>query len=454
MTLPPGPQQSSLIQTFQIVSRPLGFLRQCAHQFGDTFTLRILGWNSPPAVFCSRPDTLQQIFTTLSPQLDLGQAAHVFRPLTGDRSLILLQGKAHQRQRQLLMPPLHGDRLHTYRELIQTLTQAEINTWQPGQIRSMQGAMLSISLEVILRVVFGLTPGCRYQQLKTWIESLLATVTDPIYSLQFFFPILQQDLGLWSPWGQFLQRQQQIDALIAAEIEERRRYGDPDRTDILSLLLRAEDEQGEKMTDQELRDQLITLLLLGHETTASALAWAFHWIHRDPKVRDQLLEEICSTQYSREDITQLPYLTAVCKESLRILPIALIAQPRTVQQPIQIEGFDLEPGTLLVPCIYLAHRRHQTYIDPETFNPDRFLRHKFSPYEFLPFGGGHRSCIGMALSLFEMKLILATILSEWDLALANPECSVYPVRRGITFVPSDGAQLKILRQSTKQQTFV
>ncbi len=443
MSLPPGPAQPSLLQTLQIIAQPLRFLDHCHDQFGDLFTLRVLGWNSPPLLFCSHPDTLQGIFTTLSPQLELGQAAHVFRPLTGDRSLILLQGEDHQRQRHLLMPPLHGDRLHTYGEMIQTLTRAEIRTWPPGGIHPMREAMLSISLEVILRVVFGLTPGPRYQQLKALIEPLLEAVTEPLYSIQFFFPPLQQDLGAWSPWGRFLRRQHQIDTLIQAEIDARRSHPDPNRTDILSLLMVAKDDQGQGMSDQELRDQLITLLLLGHETTASALAWAFYWIHRHPHVLERLRHEIQSIE-DPQHLTQLPYLTAVCKESLRILPIALIAQPRTVRQPLQIEGVDLDPGTLLVPCIYLAHRRTQTYPEPDRFDPERFLNHKFSPYEFLPFGGGSRSCIGMALSMMEMKLILGTVLAEWDLQLPDGVNPVPAVRRGITFVPADGARLQLV----------
>lgn len=447
MPLPPGPPHPPLLQTLRIISQPLAFLDHCAAQFGDLFTLRVLGRNSPPLVFCSHPEDIQQIFTSLAPRLDLGRAAHVFRPLTGDRSLILLNGRDHQRHRHLLLPPLHGERLHTYGQTIQSLAFAQAQTWQPGEIRPLREALLSISLAVILRVVFGLTPGERYYQLQALIELLLEAVTDPLYSVQFFFPPLQKDLGQFSPWGRFLRRQHQIDTLIYAEIHERHHSPDPARTDILSLLMTATDEQGETLSPEELRDQLITLLLLGHETTASALAWALHWIHRHPQVRDRLLAEIQSLGHQPDPtaLTQLPYLTAVCQESLRILPIALIAQPRAVQQSVQIQGFELEPGTLLVPCIYLAHRRPQTYTDPERFWPDRFLESKPSPYEFFPFGGGNRSCIGAALSLFEMKLILATLLSVWDLKLPPSGTSVHGVRRGITFVPSDNCRLQVHR---------
>lgn len=450
LNLPNGPLTPSLLQTLHLIARPLGFLQHCAQRYGDTFTTRVMGWNSPPIVFFGNPSAIAQIFTTQADHLELGKVTHVFRPLTGDHSLIMLDGELHQRQRQLLMPPLHGDRMRTYGQLICDITRQVIAGWRLSKPFSIRDSTSEISLQVILQVVFGLSLGPRYQQLKRLLHALLESVNSPLYSSQFFFPVLQQNLGSWSPWGAFLRQQQQIDALIYAEIRDRRAQPDASRQDVLSLLLSAHDEAGQPMTDEELRDQLITLLLLGHETTASALAWAFYWVHRESPVLERLQQELnaLGEQPDPDRLAQLPYLTAVCKESLRVYPIALISQPRKVKQPVEIEGYRFDRGTILVPCIYLAHHRPQTFVNSEQFQPERFLQQKFSPYEFMPFGGGSRSCIGGALSLYEMKLVLATVLSCYQLTLANRGL-VKPVRRGITIVPSGNFRLRAIsrRQS-------
>lgn len=446
MNLPDGPQLPALQQTLQLVADPIAFLNRCAERYGDAFTTRVLGWQSPPVVFLGKPQAIEQIFTRQAEQFELGKVTHVFRPLTGDRSLIMLDGQAHQRQRQLLMPPLHGDRMRAYGHLICEITREVIRDWQLHQPFSIRASTAEISLQVILRVVFGVNPGLRYEQLRQRLARLLEAITSSLYSSQFFFPVLQQNLGGWSPWGSYLQQMQQIDALVYAEIRDRRQQNDPARTDVLSLLLSVQDETGAGMTDTELRDQLMTLLLLGHETTASALSWAFYWIHHLPQVKQQLQQELDRADRTDPDqLAALPYLNAVCKESLRVYPIALISQPRKVKQTVEIDGFTFEPGCILIPCILTAHRRAATYPQPQQFLPDRFLQQKFSPYEFLPFGGGVRSCIGAAFSLYEMKLVLATVLSSYELEMAT-QGTVKPARRGITFVPSRNFKLQAIAQ--------
>ncbi|MBW4540481.1 MAG: cytochrome P450 [Myxacorys chilensis ATA2-1-KO14] len=457
MTLPAGSHLPPLLQTLAIVAQPLKFLDACAAQHGDTFTLRVLGINSPPVVFFSNPQSIQSIFTTLSDSFEFGQVTHIFRPLVGNQSLIMQAGAQHQRQRQLLMPALHREQLYSQGNLICQLTRSRIEQWQTGSSIFIRQEMAEISLQVILQVVFGLVPGERYERLRVLLSQLLEAITSPLYSTQFFFPVLQQNLGKQSPWGDFLHRQKEIDSLIFAEIAERR-LASPNsegsqnlsqRTDILSVLMTARDEQGEAMGDQELRDQLMTLLLLGHETTASGLTWAFYWIHRHPECLTRLARELEAMGDTPDPValSQLPYLTAVCKEALRVYPIALIAQPRKVKHAIALEGYHYEPGSVLVPCIYLAHRRAKTYKNPDQFQPERFLEQKFSPYEFFPFGGGNRSCIGMALSLFEMKLVLATVLSCYELQ-TNYDRPVRPSRRGITFVPPDQFRLSVMRKKS------
>lgn len=455
MPLPAGPRLPALLQTLSIVADPIQFLDGCARQYGDTFTTRVLGVNSPPVVFLGNPRAIEAVFTSLANTLALGKVTHVFRPLVGSQSLIMQEGTRHQRMRQLLMPALHREQLHRQGHLICQLAQRRLVEWSIAQSIAIREEMSEISLQVILQVVFGLVPGERYERLKQLLSRLLEAITSPLYSTQFFFPMLQRNLGHWSPWGQFLDQMQQIDSLIYAEIRDRRSHSRHLRSDILSVLLTARDEQGESMSDEELRDQLMTLLLLGHETTASALTWVFYWLHRSPECLERLRSELDSLGSDPDPIvlSQLPYLNAVCQEALRVYPIALISQPRTVTESITLEGYTYEPGTVLVPCIYLAHRSAKTYENPDQFQPERFLTQKFSDYEYLPFGGGSRSCIGMALSLFEMKLVLATVLSWYEFE-TNRDRWVHPARRGITFVPPDIFRLTITQEHATLPEFV
>ncbi len=433
-----------LIQTLQLIVNPTRFLEGCAAKYGEQFTVRVLGINSPPVVFFSSPEAIAECFAVPANELDFKKATHVFQPLFGDSSIVLQEGQKHNRQRQLLMPPFHGDRMKAYGESICQITAEVTGDWREGAAISMQEVMPDITLQIILQVVFGMKPGARYQQLKERLSSLLEDVTKPWYSSLFFFPPLQKDLGAWSPWGRFLRRREEIDKLIYAEIYERRLLNDADRTDILSLLMSACDENGQQMTDVELRDQLVSLLLLGYETTAGVLAWLFYLIHEHPQVKDRLMQELdgLGDEPNPEAMTQLPYLTAVCQETLRIHPIALICTPRLVKDTVEIAGDKFRSGTVLVPCIYLAHRRAEIYPEPEQFKPERFLDHKFSSSEYLPFGGGYRGCIGAAFSMYEMKLVLATIMSRFQLALADRR-PVHPTRRGITIVPSGGVSMVV-----------
>lgn len=435
----------ALLQTLRLIANPIKFLDTCAEKHGDPFAVRVLGLNSPPVIFFSQPQAIKEIFAIPSEKFDYKKATHVFQPLMGEQSLILQEGKSHQRQRQLMLPPFHGDRMKTYGQIICQITQDVTKQWQAGKQIFINHFLPDITLQIILQVVFGISPGERYEQLKIKLSSLLEDVTTPWYSSLFFFPPLQKDLGAWSPWGHFIRRRQQIDKLIYAEISQRRRENDPTRTDILSMLMAARDEKGQQMNDEELRDQLMSLLLLGYETTAAALSWAFHLIHSHPRVRDRLQRELNNADLTQPDaIAQLPYLTAVCQESLRVHPIALICTPRMVRDCVQIAGDNFSAGTIIVPCIYLAHRRGEIYPQPEKFQPERFLHQKFSLFEYLPFGGGSRGCIGAAFSLYEMKLVLATVLSQYELELANSR-PVYPVRRGITIVPSEnGMQMSVV----------
>lgn len=441
MKLPPGLSTPPLVQTLQLVINPIRFFERCARDYGDVFTARVLGLHSPPVVFLGHPDAVKAVFTAPPGQFELGKVTHVFRPLTGEQSLIMMEGEQHQRQRQLLMPPLHGERMALYGETICQLTQNLIQALPQNQVFSMRKLMAEITLDTILQVVFGVQRGERYEQLKIRIGGMLEAITNPIYSSFFFFPPLQQDWGAWSPWGHFTRLRHAIDTLVYQEIAERRTQDYTQRCDLLSLLMAAEDEQGKNMSDQELRDQLMTLLLLGHETTASSLAWAFYWIYHTPSVLAKLQQELAGAESNpAANLPQLPYLNAVCQETLRLYPIALIAQPRIVKEPLAWQDYFFEVETILVPCIYLAHHRPEQFPESHSFKPERFLKQKITAYEYFPFGGGSRACIGSAFSLFEMKLVLGTIISILSLKLVNPD-KIKPVRRGITIVPASGVQM-------------
>ncbi|TAF06454.1 MAG: cytochrome P450 [Nostocales cyanobacterium] len=440
MQISPNSQIPRFIQRLQWVFDPLQLMETSAKTHGEFFTLRLTVEN--PLVFISNPQAIQEIFTTPPDYFDAGRGNKLLKPLVGENSLLLIDGETHQRQRKLLTPPFHGERMKAYSKIITDITQEVISSWEIGKPFSVRDSMQEISLRVILQAVFGLCEGERLTRLQKLLRSLLELSGSPLRSAVTFFPILQLDLGAWSPWGIFLRHREEIHQLLYTEIEERRNNFDSSGSDILTLMMSARDENGEGMTDVELRDELMTLLFAGHETTASALTWALYWIHHLPAVRDKLLTELYSVDENTDlnEVSRLPYLTAVCQETLRIYPIAMITLPRLVKTPTTIMGYEFSPGTLLAPCIYLTHRRPDLYPEPEKFKPERFLERQYSQYEYIPFGGGNRRCIGMAFAMFEMKLVLATVLSQLDFALVD-NIPVKPLRRGVTLAPSGGKWL-------------
>lgn len=434
MKLPDGPGTPPILQTIEAIAHPLERLEKCAQRYGDPFTSRVLGF--PPIVTFSSPQAIQEIFTADPSLFDSGAGNRNIQFLLGDNSLILLDGERHQRQRRLLTPPFHGERMRTYGKLICNIAEQVISQWTIGNPFLVRASMQEISLRVILRVVFGIDEGERFQQLRQLLSSLLDSIGSPLGSSFIFMRLLRKDLGSWSPWGRFLRQKQQIDELLYAEIRQRRDEPNRSGEDILSLMMAARDEQGQAMTDVELRDELLTLLFAGHETTASALAWALYWIYQIPEVRDKLLEELdgFGDDADPSAFAKLPYLNAVCQETLRIYPVAMFTFVRILKQPLKIMGYEFDAKTVLAGCIFLTHQRPELYPEPKQFRPERFLERQFSPYEYLPFGGSNRRCIGMAFAQFEMKLVLATILSRFQLSLADRR-PVKPVRRGITLSP-------------------
>ncbi|MEH1856225.1 MAG: cytochrome P450 [Nostoc sp.] len=439
--LPDGPQMPRWLRMIKFISQPVKYVDDFAKIYGDTFTIRSVHSDNH-LVYFSQPQALEQIFTADSSHFEVGRGNIGLRFLLGDRSFMLSDGDRHQRQRQLLAPPFHGERMRAYGEEIREITRQVSNEWQIGKPFNIRESMQEITLRVILRVVFGLNDGELFEELRRSLSDLLDFISSPIMSSAFFFRFMQKDFGAWSPWGWVLQQRQKIDQLIYALLRERRAEPEQNRQDILSLMMAACYDDGQGMSDEELHDELMTLLVAGHETTASALTWAFYWIDHLPEVREKLLQELNTVGLNPDlsNIAKLPYLTAVCQETLRIYPIAMTAFVRVVKNPITIMGYELREGTAIIPSIYLAHHREEVYPQSKQFKPERFLERQYSPYEYLPFGGGNRRCIGMAFAQYEMKIVLATILSEFQVSLVNKR-PVRPVRRGLTLAAPAGMRM-------------
>lgn len=394
MALPPTLDTPKPIQLGQWITNPLKYLHTYNRECGDIFTLNMSG-PLDRTVFLSNPTAIQQVLTRDTKQFAApGSINQILKPFLGERGVILLDGSEHRQRRQLVMPQFHGDKIKAYTELICTVTKELIGEWQVGETINLREQMQSISLSIILQAVFGLYNGERYDRIRDGLIKVLALIESPINASFLLIPILQQDLGAWSPWGKFVRDRAALDRLIYQEITDRRSNYEPDRfskgeampADILNLLIGSQDADGNGMSDIELHDELMTMLFAGHETTATALAWAIYWINYLPEVKQKLVAEITTLGTERDpiQISRLPYLNAVCSETLRIYPVGMLTFPRITQEAVTLQGYDLEPGTVVAGCIYLTHHREDLYPEPHLFKPERFLERQFSPYEYLP----------------------------------------------------------------------
>jgi cytochrome P450 family 110 len=445
MTLPPTINTSSAMQLWQWISEPLKYLDNYDRQCGDIFRLNMLGALNG-AVMISNPHTIQQVLTNDTKQFSApGSINQILKPFLGDRGVILLDGDEHRQRRQLLMPQFHGDKIRGYTDLICSISRRAIDRWQVGETINLREQMQSISLDIILQTVFGLDRDERYNLIRAGLVKVAGLIESPLNASFLLIPALQKDLGGWSPWGRFLRDRAALDQLLYEEIAARRRNYQPERIDILTLLIGAQDADGNGMSDLELHDELMTLLFAGHETTATALAWAIYWVNYLPQVQQKLLAEIATLGTERDPIviSRLPYLNAVCAETLRIYPVGMVTFPRTSQTPISLQGYQIEPGTIISGCIYLTHHREDLYPEPHLFKPERFLERQFSPYEYLPFGGGSRRCLGMALAQLELKLVLVEVLSHCQLQLTGTLPAI-PARRGVTLGPKGGITAQVV----------
>lgn len=428
-SLPPGPKAPAAVNMLALLERPLPTLLGWRERYGDLFTVKYPLFGT--GVYVCDPDAIRELLTGDQSDLLAGEANAPLAPVLGERSVLVLDGREHLRQRKLLLPPFQGAAIEGFREVIREVTEAELGRWRVGETIVLRDRMRSLTFEVIARAVFGVAEPERIERLRR----ALAAVVE--MQMVFFMPAaMQHDFGAWSPWGKFRRRLAAADALIYEEIRRRRQEADLDgRGDVLSLLLRARDEDGGAMSDVELRDELMTMLLAGHETTATALAFAFDLILREPGVADRLRDELATGEDR--------YLDAVVSESLRLRPV-IDANERTLTRPRTVAGWELPAGIRVYPAIVVVQLREDLYPEPLRFRPERFLDGEAKPYTWLPFGGGIRRCIGAALAQAEMAEVIRTVVSTVDLEPARPAREPV-VLRGITMVPAHGTPVVVRR---------
>jgi cytochrome P450 len=423
--LPPGPSMPTAVQMLATWTRPAASLERLRH-YGKRITVRLPF--QPPFVMLWDPAEIKQVFTAPPEVLHPGEGASILAPLVGHNSVILLDEQAHLEQRRLLLPAFHGERMLRLTGLMNELAEREVASWPCGEPVALHPRLQRVTLEIILRVVFGLEEGPALERLRELLTDLLVYTESPLSVL----PPLQRLLR-WTPiQRRFEALVRDTDTLIFSLIEERRAEmaaGDaPARDDVLAMLLAARHEDESPMSEQELRDELMTALVAGHETTASQLGWALERLAREPAVRARLVAEIDGGE-SEE------YLSATITEILRLRPVLPNAEPRLTKQEVEIGGVRYPPGVVLLASAFLVHRDPELYPEPHAFRPERFLGVTPGTYTWIPFGGGRRRCLGASFAIQEMKAVLRATLARYDLSAASaaPESTR---RRSITFSPS------------------
>lgn len=429
MSLPPEPSSSSLTQTLRWAFRPLPFMEECRRSFGDSFSLRFLGFEQP-MVMISDPAAIKALYMERGHGLPPGRNI-LLEPILGARSLLIQEGAEHLSRRRLMLPPFHGERMRSYEAVVEEIVAAEIDSWPLHREFPIHGRMQAVTLEVILRAVFGVAAGPRLDRLRSMLARVLQETAAPLRQL---VGLATRRFGGRGPWARFEVQLREADELLYAEIREHRaRGGLEQRDDILSMLMLAEFEDGGSMSDEELRDQLMTLLLAGHETTATALAWTFDLLlrHRLPlaRLREELLD-------GGEE-----YLRATISESLRLRPVIPLAG-RRLTSDLVADGLLLPAGTDVTPAIWLTHTRADLYPEPFAFRPERFLERAPDTYGWIPFGGGIRRCIGAAFAEFEMRIVLREVLTRCELRKASP-APEQTGRRNITLSPRGGTPVVV-----------
>jgi cytochrome P450 len=422
--LPPGPRMPRALQTAIWSRQAQWFLEQSRARFGRMFSVKIAyegDW-----VVLADPELVKQVFTGDPRVFHAGEGNQILRPVLGDNSVLVLDEKKHIAQRKLLLPPFHGERMQAYGEKMAEIAAREIESWPTGVPYKLRPRMQAITLEIVIETVFGVHDGERMGPLREALRDFLDLTTDP----KVLLPVLTIGPERINRIPAFRRRVEQVDQLIAQEIAERRQAEDlAEREDVLSMLLLARHEDGSPMSDAEVRDELLTLLVAGHETTATALSWAMERLTRSPEKLGRLRAEV--------EAGEEEYLTATIQETLRLRPVIVVVL-RKLTEPVELGGYRLPAGASAVPCIHLIHRDPEIYPEPERFLPERFLDNPPGTYTWIPFGGGVRRCLGAAFAQFEMAVVLRELVRRREITPANP-ASERPFRRAITETPRHDA---------------
>ena len=434
--LPPGPRWG-LPATIRYLRDPYGALLAAAQNYGDPYAY-------PGAIgrmfITGSPAGAEAVFSA-DPSAYLALGADLLGPVLGTDNLILLSGARHRAMRKLQAPPFHARAVSGYGRIILDVAKAHISQWPRDRVFNVHHTMQQISLEVILRTVFGQTPS---PERLAAVEKATLTLVSALKPSFMFIPSLRHSFGGLSAWARFKRASAGIERLFAEELRARRSDGQP-REDILAQLMAARDEDGQPLSDENLLTQIMNLVGAGHETTASSLAWALHAIHRDPAVKRTLGEALAALPagpWDPELVGRLPYLEAVCQETLRLNPVAPLIG-RTLRTAFTLDGYQLPAGAVIGVGIINIHRRADLYPEPERFRPERFAGRQFGPFEYLPFGGGSRRCLGAAFAFYEMKLVLAAVMAGDRLELAD-DAPARAAPRNTTVGPARGVRMRLV----------
>ena len=439
--LPPGPTWPRIAQLGAWLYRPFELMQHLRKRYGTPLTLRFPAY--PAIVVFDDPEANKEIFRGPADNLYAGAANQTLSAIVGHNSLLVLDGDRHLEERKLLLPPFHGERMTRYGEVMRDVALADLATWPIGEAFAVQPHTQGVTLDIILRTVFGVEDGANADALRASLNRLIVHFSSP----GLMVPWAQRDFGPRSPWGRYVRTRAHTDELLYALIDERRAHP-TEGDDIFSMLLAAKYEDGSAMSREELRDELVTMLVAGHETTATALSWAFHHLIEHPSVQRRVHEELDEVMgdgpIDPERSKKLVYLDALIKETLRVIPV-IAAVGRVLQRPTTIAGWDLPAGTMVSPSILLTHLNEKVYERPDRFEPERFVKRRPNPYEWFPFGGGVRRCIGMSFALYEMRIVLATVLQKHRVR-GVPGATHKPVRRSVTMAPAKGTPIMIVRR--------
>lgn len=440
--LPPGSSAPALVQMIRWMRSPAREVEALGARWGDAFTVKnpLFG-----RIVCfSHPEAVKQVFTGDPAVFHAGEASRAFEFFSGPQSVLVLDDSAHLHVRRLMLPAFHGERMVHYTAAIRDATGRATAKLAPGQRIALQPFFQAITLEVILRAVLGLGDGSALEEVRGPILEMLRLVLSP-WGMIWSKPALRKDLGPLTPWAAIRRSIEAVDRVLLAHIAAHRRgEGAPD--DILSMLVQAVDEEGKGFDDRAIRDQLVTILVAGHETSATQLSWTFEEILRAPGEQDRLLAEVAGalagSPVTPEHLPLLSRVDSVIKESLRLHPVSGTVA-RILKAPATVGGYDLPAGVMVGVMVHLLQRRPELYPDPERFQGDRFIGKKLDPYTWAPFGGGVRRCLGMAFALHEMKVMLATMLGMGlRLSLEHPE-PVDATLRGSVYAPNGGTRVVV-----------